>query len=278
MLPKSTYNLIALILAFSLAFAPPFVEAAKKTQKPCPGNSQVLPTRQKKKTVCVCEGGNGKIKPFNPGCSAQLFSFFTIEFCFAACTPQPTTSPKPPKTKNTKNTKKDLKSEGALALAGAPEDDLDVGGSEINKAIDWSNASPCPYPTLACPIFSSPENRALGKASDFECVDPSSDLDNCGGCSSLGDSYKCPAPISARSLGGNAGRGLTSHGVRRSMCVKGECQIASCKRGYKIDSYYDEGFNNSTLSSATTKTTGGSLAAGLGQQGKWRQRCVPSSH
>ncbi|KAG8938010.1 hypothetical protein FRC00_002949 [Tulasnella sp. 408] len=272
MLPKSTYNLVVLALTLCLAFAPPVLEvAAKKPQKPCPGNSIVLPTRQKKKTVCVCQGPNGGIKPFNPGCSAQLFSFFTIQFCFAACVPKATTSPKPKK----KNNKKDLQADGALSLAGADKDDGDAGENEIDKLIDWSYASPCPYPTLACPIFSSSEDRAAGIASDFECVDPASDLDNCGGCSSLGDSYKCPAPISARSLGGNAGRGMISHGVKRSMCVEGECQIAACKRGYKIDSYYDEGFNNATLPSATT-TTGGSLV-GRAHQGKRKQRCVPAS-
>ncbi|KAG8925274.1 hypothetical protein FRC01_010421 [Tulasnella sp. 417] len=276
MLPKSTYNLVALILTFCIAFAPPSVEAAaKKTQKPCPGNSIVLPTRQKKKTVCVCQGPNGGIKPFNPGCSAQVFSFFTIQFCFAACTPPPATSPKPKKPKKNKS-KKDLKNDGALALVGDDLADEDDEESDIDKLIDWSIASPCPDPSLACPIFSSPENRDLGIASDFECVDPSADLDNCGGCSSLEDTHKCPAAISARSLGANAGRGLASHGVKQSMCVEGECQIASCQRGYKIDMYYDEGFNNSTIPSATT-TPGGSLV-GRALQGKWKQRCVPSSH
>ncbi|KIO27511.1 hypothetical protein M407DRAFT_23200 [Tulasnella calospora MUT 4182] len=262
MLPKSTCSLVALVLALCLAFAPPSVDAAsKKTQKACPGNSIVLPTRQKKKTVCVCQGPNGGIKPFNPGCSAQLFSFFTIQFCFAACTPQPTTSPKPKK----KNSKKDLESDAALALVGDGPDE-DAGRNDIEKLIDWSNASPCPYPSLACPMFSSPENRAAEIAYDFECVDPSADLGNCGGCSSLDDNFKCPAPISARSLGGNAGRGLTSHGVKRTVC----------QRGYKIDSYYYEGFNNATVPSATT-TTGGSLV-GRALQGKWKQRCVPASH
>ncbi|KAG8925273.1 hypothetical protein FRC01_010420 [Tulasnella sp. 417] len=256
--------------------------------RPSKSNSIVLPTGQKKKTVCVCQGPNGgiteayfrSISSFSPGAghrnrSTQAAAPRSSRSSPSSSASPPATSPKPKKPKKNKS-KKDLKNDGALALVGDDLADEDFEKSDIDKLIDWSIASPCPYPSLACPIFSSPENRDQGIASDFECVDPSADLDNCGGCSSFEDSHKCPAAISARSLGANAGRGLASHGVKQSMCVEGECHIASCQCGYKIDTYYDEGFNKSTIPSATT-TPGGTLV-GRALQGKWKQRCVPSSH
>ncbi|KIO27521.1 hypothetical protein M407DRAFT_23211 [Tulasnella calospora MUT 4182] len=187
-----------------LCISPPFVDTAPKDPKAL--SRKFYHLAYKKQAVHLCQGPNDGIISFSPGCSAQLFSA--------------TTSPKPTK----KNSKKDLESEGALLLVGGGPDE-DARRSDIGKLIDWSNTLPCPHPSLACPMFASPEAHAAGIAYDFECVDPSSDLGNCGGCSFLDNNFKCPAPISARSLGSNSGRSLINHGVKRSMCVQGGCQI-----------------------------------------------------
>ncbi|KAJ7176837.1 hypothetical protein C8R46DRAFT_1077431 [Mycena filopes] len=66
----------------------------------------------------------------------------------------------------------------------------------------------CPSGTRACPV--SP--------SEYECVSPSFDLDNCGGCASTGEGVACG----------------DYPGVRGAACVEGVCNVYSCNRGYAL--------------------------------------------
>ncbi|KAJ7040951.1 hypothetical protein C8F04DRAFT_185895 [Mycena alexandri] len=66
----------------------------------------------------------------------------------------------------------------------------------------------CPYGTRACPV----------SASEYECVSPSFDLDNCGGCASTGEGVACG----------------DYPGVRGAACVDGVCNVYSCNRGYTL--------------------------------------------
>jgi len=70
----------------------------------------------------------------------------------------------------------------------------------------------CPDGLSACPI------SAFGTG--FECVDTQEELENCGGCNSLGEGQDCTA------IPGVAGVG----------CSNGKCVVLSCGEGYRMTS------------------------------------------
>ncbi|KAG8950078.1 hypothetical protein FRC03_012966 [Tulasnella sp. 419] len=77
----------------------------------------------------------------------------------------------------------------------------------------------CAKPSVACPI--APTQDGPSKTIDSietECVFPQTDLENCGGCSSLGQGMNCAA----------------IEGVKSTTCVTGQCQVFSCRKGYKL--------------------------------------------
>ena len=71
----------------------------------------------------------------------------------------------------------------------------------------------CPDNLSACPIGSSFE-------SGFECVNVLDELENCGGCASLGEGMDCTA------ISGAAGVG----------CNNGTCVVLSCTAGFRLSS------------------------------------------
>lgn len=69
----------------------------------------------------------------------------------------------------------------------------------------------CPGALAACPIEGAAD-------SDYECLDTQSDLQSCGGCASLGQGKDCTLINGAKWMG----------------CVKGQCEIYSCAKGFKL--------------------------------------------
>ncbi|KAJ7234750.1 hypothetical protein B0H12DRAFT_154131 [Mycena haematopus] len=74
-----------------------------------------------------------------------------------------------------------------------------------------ADADKCPPGTRACPV------GLFG--SEYECVSPDEDVDNCGGCASTGEGVAC---------GDYAG-------VRGAACAEGACEVYSCLHGYTLD-------------------------------------------
>ena len=86
-------------------------------------------------------------------------------------------------------------------------DDGGRGGNGHRKRTDANkrqhrsrNISPCPKGLSACPVSS-----LIG--GDYECVDTLGDLDNCGGCATLGEGQNC-----------NAIPGVWNVGCEQSVC------------------------------------------------------------
>lgn len=77
-------------------------------------------------------------------------------------------------------------------------------GIEANR-----NGTLCPGSMAACPIE--------GSAGLFECLETSSDLQSCGGCIALGHGKDCTTLPGARWMG----------------CNSGQCEVYSCKKGWR---------------------------------------------
>ncbi|KAJ6482542.1 hypothetical protein C8R45DRAFT_304383 [Mycena sanguinolenta] len=74
-----------------------------------------------------------------------------------------------------------------------------------------ADADKCFPGTRACPVGLS--------GSEYECVSPDEDVDNCGGCASTGEGIACGDYV----------------GVRGAACVEGACEVYSCFHGYTLD-------------------------------------------
>jgi len=139
---------------------------------------------------------------------------------FLRCTPPPPTTPTP--------TKPSKPSQTPERGGGDPDcdDDKDKGKggdkpgrdgdnhkrAAVNKRENRSRSvAPCPKGLSACP-FSS----LIG--GDYECVDTIVDLDNCGGCATLGEGQNC-----------NAIPGVWNVG-----CEQSACKIYTCAEGFRL--------------------------------------------
>ncbi|GBE78200.1 Protein priA [Sparassis crispa] len=71
----------------------------------------------------------------------------------------------------------------------------------------------CPNPLEACPIMG-----LGGLTGDYECLDPQSELESCGGCASTGAGKDCTAIAGVWNVG----------------CEQGRCAIYTCATGYKL--------------------------------------------
>ncbi|CAE6476604.1 unnamed protein product [Rhizoctonia solani] len=56
------------------------------------------------------------------------------------------------------------------------------------------------------------------KSSDYECANTYEDLNNCGGCASLGQGQNCGAILHSKNVG----------------CQAGACQVFTCAPGYEV--------------------------------------------
>lgn len=85
----------------------------------------------------------------------------------------------------------------------------------------------CPAGETACPITGSASFGAFVNSSDrvkdfahsaggFECIETGSDLESCGGCTSLGTGYDCTRIANSAEVG----------------CSNGKCVLYSCRKGY----------------------------------------------
>jgi len=125
--------------------------------------------------------------------------------CNAPPTPPTTTKPPTP----SKTPGKDGKDEDCDDDKGGNDGKGKGGGNgnNHNKRIDIKkreyrsrNVTPCPRGLSACPVSS-----LVG--GDYECVDTLVDLDNCGGCATLGEGKNC-----------NALPGVWNVGCEQSVC------------------------------------------------------------
>lgn len=95
---------------------------------------------------------------------------------------------------------------------GGPGNGHGPGHGHHKRQLKARTVPLCPGKLEACP-FSS-----LSK--DFECIDPNSDIESCGGCPALGKGQDCTAIVGAWNVG----------------CNEGVCEINSCAHGYKLSS------------------------------------------
>ncbi|KAL5535540.1 hypothetical protein ACEPAF_3634 [Sanghuangporus sanghuang] len=84
--------------------------------------------------------------------------------------------------------------------------------AKSSRRSEQTPLTPCPSGLEQCPIsgLSSPEND------DYECVETTSDLINCGGCSAAGKGKDCTTIPNALNVA----------------CERGTCIVASCTKGY----------------------------------------------
>jgi len=189
----------SLIALFVLAT--PLLVVANKEVDACPSGTSLEPVefvksvgKQEEITFeCKCVNSKGKSKDFNAGCSAEL----SFEWFSPKCTPK---CPKAPQPSGKGKGKGKKRSQTHLLPDGSP--------------------SPCAAADLACPIpgtFDSASSN-VSKTTEYECIRPEEDIDNCGGCASTGQGMSC-ADIP---------------GVRGTTCVRGQCEIYSCARGFVL--------------------------------------------
>lgn len=107
---------------------------------------------------------------------------------------------------------------------GSPEDISSDSPAKHRRGIKQQvaiaiGAGFCPAGLFACPIQSALEFFPRAVNDEYECVDFKSDLDNCGGCSSLDPGrYNCR---------------VIPH-VSSVACVSGQCVITACQPGYTL--------------------------------------------
>jgi hypothetical protein len=204
------------ILAFTALTLGLTVQVVSATADACPGAAFLFPKNGK----CVCEKPFGGVVAFKTGCGADLHKFYGVPYCDPFCHQQPQHSPKPHHPKD-KDHDKDDDHKGddhkGHRKRAVPRRVLEETFDDAIVDNTDSQSSPCPKPDNACPIFANNANRLALKADDFECVNINEDLDNCGGCTSVGLGESC----------------VDIPGIRGTACIKGKCQIYSCKSGYK---------------------------------------------
>ncbi|KAG9076767.1 hypothetical protein FS749_011405 [Ceratobasidium sp. UAMH 11750] len=134
-------------------------------------------------------------KPPNPDCKIIIRLEKRERYqlhCEATCYPRPSPKPKP------KRNQPILMPDGTL--------------------------SRCPSSMIACPLDIPPSlsgeraTATISMSDSYECVKPSEDLYNCGGCSSTGQGTNCNAII----------------GVLGTSCAAGKCTIYTCQKGYTL--------------------------------------------
>jgi len=84
------------------------------------------------------------------------------------------------------------------------------GGNYHGKRDLKSRASLCPTGLDACPVS--------GLAADYECIDVATELESCGGCTSLNKGQDCTKIQGAWNVG----------------CDQGSCVVYSCAGGFQI--------------------------------------------
>ncbi|CEL60212.1 hypothetical protein RSOLAG1IB_09450 [Rhizoctonia solani AG-1 IB] len=135
-------------------------------------------------------------KPLKPGCTASIKkTILGIKYCESTC-------------------------------PATPEPSGHYGKDKRNQPILGPDGTlqRCPSAMTACPIDPPPAlngDRATATISPnepYECVKPSEDLYNCGGCSSTGLGVSC----------------IDLPGVRGTSCNEGKCMIYTCTRGYAL--------------------------------------------
>ncbi|CAE6509219.1 unnamed protein product [Rhizoctonia solani] len=159
--------------------------------KACPLLHALLPINDK----CTCVLGLTS-KPLKQGCTAVLKKDkWGFKWCESTCPSQPQPSG---------HYGKEKRNQPILGPDGT-----------LQK---------CPSAMTACPISPPPAlngDRATATISSnepYECITPSEDLYNCGGCTSTGRGVSC----------------VDLPGVRGTSCTEGKCMIYTCLRGYTL--------------------------------------------
>ncbi|KAL7410089.1 hypothetical protein BDY24DRAFT_186569 [Mrakia frigida] len=105
------------------------------------------------------------------------------------------------------------------------------------------DAARCPRGLTACPI----ENAGGRNGTDYECLNPKTELESCGGCKSLGNGQDCTAITGAKSVG----------------CEVGKCKIYSCGLGFVPSSTGNACVRSASFTTQHRRTSPGSLRARL---------------
>ncbi|CAE6411735.1 hypothetical protein ACGC1H_003159 [Rhizoctonia solani] len=159
----------------------------------CPLLYALLPNIHKDKCVCVL---GLKTAPLKDGCTAVVKKdILGIPYCKSTCPSHPQPS----------------------GHYGKPKRNQPILGPD-------GTLQRCPSAMTACPIDSPPalngdrSTATISPNEPYECVTPSEDLYNCGGCSSTGQGVSC----------------VDIPGVRGTSCTEGKCMIYTCTRGYTL--------------------------------------------
>lgn len=174
--------------------------------------------------MCLPNGGtpNPSKPPPNTDCPSQ-WSWLPVKGCCAPHNPPDNQPPpqcgnnwkwntgslccKPPSTPPTPNPPAPSRNP-SNPYRGGDNDNDNHGNGHNHKRVNVEkrqyrsrNVTPCPKGLSACPVAS-----LIG--GDYECVDTLLDLDNCGGCSALGEGENC-----------NAIPGVWNVGCEQSACT-----------------------------------------------------------
>ncbi|KAF5370221.1 hypothetical protein D9615_010068 [Tricholomella constricta] len=140
--------------------------------------------------------------PLNPspeqGPPPQCRGAWVWKSTVRSCVPVPTPpKPSPPKPSNHHHNGHDNNGHG--------------GYRQKRSALLKSRSAPlCPTGLDACPISGA-------KGGDYECLDTATELESCGGCTSLGSGQNCTAIPGAWNVG----------------CEEGYCTVYTCAGGFK---------------------------------------------
>ncbi|KEP46945.1 hypothetical protein V565_174360 [Rhizoctonia solani 123E] len=159
----------------------------------CPLLYALVPNIHKDKCVCQLLL---ETKPIKDGCTAVVKKgLLGIPYCESTCPSHPQPS----------------------GHHGKPKRNQPILGPD-------GTLQRCPSAMTACPIDSPPalngdrSTATISPNEPYECVIPSEDLHNCGGCSSTGQGVSC----------------IDIPGVRGTSCTEGKCMIYTCMRGYAL--------------------------------------------
>ncbi|KAH9486921.1 Protein priA [Psilocybe cubensis] len=135
--------------------------------------------------------------PPPPQCPKGWTWYPALSRCSKTPTP-PVTPPSQPSNYNYNNGKSQHNGKGPGQFFGG------------HKRSVKSRASLCPSDLDACPIS--------GLSGDYECLDTSSELESCGGCTSVGQGQDCTKITGAWNVG----------------CERGSCVVLTCAGGFRI--------------------------------------------
>ncbi|KAH9835562.1 protein priA [Rhodofomes roseus] len=172
------------------------------------------------KTCCVPHGGVSNAPPPPQG-SSQCPSDWYWDNTKACCLPPhpPTTTPQCGGSWSWNHGSSTCCDGGGSTTTTTPAPSANPVKSR-SKPAHKRAATKARRSTFTCPdqLESCPISGLTGPTGDFECIDPQTELESCGGCASTGEGQDCTA----------------IEGVWNVGCERGRCALYTCAQGYKL--------------------------------------------